>query len=153
MKNRGIISCVIMIMFMIIGLSSNARAQSDTTISWKVVSACLHDSQDQHLYNTDVSESYTITATAQDTTTLLVINDPERERKYTLTGPIGIERGFDRVKLYFYGIDDKLVECEVIVTLFMNDNIRIRVAYPNLILHWGGISIKEEPKIQANTNI
>ena len=141
----------IITVLMIIGTSSNLHSQSDTKREYQVVSACIHDSQDQHLYNTydtDVSEPYTITVTLQDSITLLVINDPERERKYTLTG-LNTARSGNKKLLYFTGIDDKGVECKVVAIIYPNNDVVICVAYPTIILYWSGVFIEEEHKIQT----
>ena len=146
---------IIVTIFMIIGMSTSVQAQIDSTSEWKVVSACMHDSQDEHLYYTNSdSQPYTLTINIQENT--ISINDPEREREYVLTGPNYVQKGSNGAKFYFDGIDEKLVKCQIEVTLFTkqgNVYVIIRTVYPNLILYWAGTLIEEESKIQASINI
>ena len=138
---------------MIIGVSS-VQAQSDTTSSWKIVSGCFHDSQDEHLEDLDIAEPFILTI--NKASNVITLNDPQEPREFTATGELYSRNLSNGIQYQFEAVDDKGVECIIGVVLFMKKgsvSILINVVYPTHGFYWVGSFIKEEPKIQAKTNI
>jgi len=144
----------IITMLMILGLSSDLRAQSDTTSTWTIVSGCLHDSQDAHLNDLDIPEPFLVTINTVDN--VITLDDPQRPRVYTATGPLYSRKLSNGIQYQFEAVDEKGVESIVSVVVFMSKGsvgILLNVAYSTHGFYWLGSFLKEEPKIQANTNI
>ena len=144
----------IITVLMIIGLSSDVRAQSDTTSTWKIYSGCFHDSQDEHLRDLDIAEPFMLTINT--VSNILTFDDPNEPKEYTATGEVYSRRLNNGIQYQFEGVDEKGVECIISVVLYMTKgsiSILVNVVYPTHGLYWIGKFLKEEPKIQASTNI
>jgi len=145
---KKVLLSMIVAMFMIMGMSS-LQAQSDSVSKWTISKACFHDSQDQHLYDVNV-EPFVLTINTESN--VITLDDLQRPREYTLTGPTNVRRGSTAVQYYFNAIDEKAVECEVSVVLYAEGGktkISFSVKYPTMILYWSGIIIEENPEIQT----
>jgi hypothetical protein len=143
------ISMIMMIGLMIAGTNS-VQSQVDSISEWKVITACIHDSQDQHMYDVDVSKSYNIVINVESN--VMSINDPQEARKYFLTGPKDSRRGSGVIQWFFDAVDNKGAECQISVILYVERGvvkINISVKYPNAVLYWTAVSVPQEPKIEA----
>ena len=147
---KKVLLSMIIAMFMIMGLSSDTRAQSDSISTWTINKACFHDSQDVHLYDVDVPEPFVLTINTESN--VITLDDPQRSREYTLTGPTGTRRGATAMQFRFDAVDEKAVECKISVIFYMDGGktkISFSVQYPTMIMYWSGTFIEEERKIQA----
>ena len=147
---KKVLLSMIVAMFMIMGLSSDTRAQSDSVSTWTINKACFHDSQDVHLYDVDVPEPFVLTINTESN--VITLDDPQRSREYTLTGPTGTRRSTIAKQFRFDAVDEKAVECKVSVIFYMEGGlmkISLSVKYPNMIMYWSGTFIEEERKIQT----
>lgn len=146
---KVLLSMIVAIGFIIMGMSS-LQAQSDSVSKWTIDKACFHDSQDIHLYDVDIPEPFVLTINTESN--IIILDDPQRPREYTLTGPTDSRRGTTAIQFRFDAVDEKAVECKISVIFYMEGGktkISLSVKYPTMILYWSGTFIGEKPKIQA----
>jgi hypothetical protein len=140
----------IITVLMIMGLSSDLRAQIPNITTWMIHGGCYHDSQDQHIEFLEITEPFILTINLKRK--IMTLDDPQRSREYTRIGPFIENDNRDNV---FDAVDEKGVECRIVAAITSRVGyvkIEVAVIYSTHILHWEGILFKQEPKLQANKN-